>query len=63
MDSPYLRGVADYWAGRAAPPFPKGNSSWAEKLYNRGWADARDEAAALRRKALTPSTAQQDAAK
>jgi hypothetical protein len=34
---PYVQGEADGLAGRPGPPFPKGNATWAEKLYNRGW--------------------------
>jgi hypothetical protein len=53
--SPYLRGVADFCAGKAAPPIPKGGATWAEKLYHRGWCDARDEKTAITKKIATRS--------
>lgn len=36
---PYTRGEADGLAGKPGPAFPKGDATWAEKLYNRGWLD------------------------
>ncbi len=39
---PYLRGDADACAGKPGPPFPTPDSSWAYRLYARGWSDAMD---------------------
>lgn len=36
-ETPYVRGEADGRAGKPAPAFPTPNSSWADRLYNRGW--------------------------
>lgn len=41
--TPYMRGVADARAGKLGPAFPKPDSSWADRLYARGWSDAMDE--------------------
>lgn len=41
--SPYEQGRSAFDMGRAAPRFPTPHSSWAERLYNRGWTDRRDE--------------------
>jgi hypothetical protein len=35
--SPYARGEADGLAGKPGPAFPTPDSSWADRLYNRGW--------------------------
>jgi len=36
-ESPFLRGKNDAQNGKNAPAFPTPNSSWAEKLYFRGF--------------------------
>ncbi len=37
---PYQRGYDDAMAGRRGPSaFPKGNASWEEKLYHRGFVE------------------------
>jgi len=41
--TPYMRGVADACAGKKGPAFPTPDSSWAERLYARGWSDAMDD--------------------
>lgn len=45
--SPYERGFASAAAGEAGPPFPKGDASWTEKLFNRGWSDGVSARAAI----------------
>ncbi len=35
--SPWERGYADGVAGKPGPSFPTADSSWAERLYHRGW--------------------------
>ena len=40
--TPYERGEAAARSGAAKPPFPRANSSWAERLYHRGWSDTMD---------------------
>lgn len=35
--TPYACGEADGFAGKPGPAYPRGNATWAEKLYNRGW--------------------------
>lgn len=35
--TPYQNGFDDAQAGKQCPPKPNGNSSWSEKLYDRGW--------------------------
>lgn len=35
--SPYVRGEADGFEGKPGPAFPRATSTWADKLYNRGW--------------------------
>lgn len=39
-DSPYSRGYRDGQAGKPGPAFPKGDATWAQRLYARGWSDA-----------------------
>lgn len=41
--SPYDRGKSDGLAGKAGPAFPTPDSSWADRLYNRGWEAGVDE--------------------
>lgn len=35
--TPYQRGFEDAQNGKRCPPAPRGDASWADKLYNRGW--------------------------
>jgi hypothetical protein len=35
--TPCQRGEADGIAGNPGPAFPKPDSPWSDKLYNRGW--------------------------
>jgi ribosome modulation factor len=39
-DSPYSRGYQAGINGVTGPAFPKGDASWEERLYARGWSDA-----------------------
>ena len=39
--TPYQQGIASFERGEAGPAFPKSGASWAERLFNRGWCDAR----------------------
>jgi len=44
--TPYERGYADGYALKKGPRFPTSDSSWADRLYARGWSsgvDARRE--------------------
>ncbi len=34
---PYRQGLEDGRAGKPSPPFPTPDSTWAERLYARGW--------------------------
>lgn len=41
--TPYERGYAAGLDGTGrSPEFPRGDASWAEKLYARGWSDGAD---------------------
>ena len=42
--TPYEQGEASFRRGDAGPPIPKGDATWAERLFNRGWCDARAQA-------------------
>ncbi|MBN3761373.1 hypothetical protein [Burkholderia sp. Ac-20365] len=35
--TPYQRGEDDGLAGKPGPAFPRADSDWSERLYNRGW--------------------------
>lgn len=35
--TPWQQGYDAGLAGQAAPPFPKGDASWSERLYASGW--------------------------
>jgi len=48
--TPYERGLADGYARKPGPPFPTPSSSWAERLYHRGWC------AGIARRELAPPT-------
>lgn len=37
--TPYEQGHTDGIAGKPGPAFPRGNCSWATRLYHRGWLD------------------------
>lgn len=39
--TPYEQGAASFKRGEAGPPIPKGDATWSERLFNRGWCDAR----------------------
>jgi hypothetical protein len=44
--TPYQRGFNDRLAGNTrAPDFPKGDATWEQKLYHRGWMDGLTEQA------------------
>ncbi len=43
--TPYQRGEASFQRGEGGPPIRKGDATWAERLFNRGWCDARDRLA------------------
>jgi len=43
--TPYEKGYASALAGEPGPPIPKGDATWAERLFNRGWMDGRAEKA------------------
>ena len=39
-ETPYERGWRARLEGRSPPSFPRGDASWSEKLFFRGWSDA-----------------------
>ncbi|TCP91858.1 hypothetical protein C8J42_103550 [Sphingomonas sp. PP-CE-1A-559] len=39
--TPYEQGAASFKRGEAGPPIPKGDATWSERLFNRGWCDER----------------------
>jgi hypothetical protein len=39
--TPYEQGAASFHRGEAGPAIPKGDATWSERLFNRGWCDAR----------------------
>lgn len=41
--SPYELGEADGLAGKPGPAFPTPSSTWAARLYNRGWEAGADK--------------------
>lgn len=56
--SPFRRGY-DHGLGdkRPAPAFPKGDATWSEKLYHRGW-HAGTDVRLGHREPLSPSTSE-----
>jgi hypothetical protein len=48
--TPYELGAASFHRGEAGPPIPKGDATWSERLFNRGWCDARESARLLERR-------------
>jgi len=55
--TPYQRGYASGIAGQPGPAFPTSQSSWAERLFNRGWLAGvaeREARAALAKEGMKP---------